>query len=161
MQCLRFKWHCCFVFGTDQPWHMCPASQSVWPGWALDSSLTLLKMRKDEASPQGEDQCPGTPHLQAQWDPSPFRLLVDLPYWCPWHLPLLAPPHLLFGLPSWPSLQPPPCPCGLAPWQSSWLTRILHDCWFLWLGSLNPASSLPGFRSSMGTQISLLETSKW
>lgn len=63
---------------------------------------------------------------------------------------LLAHPHLLFGLPSWPPLQRVAwlLLCVLALWQSCCLIRHLRDCWFRWLSSLFPASSLPGFRPS-------------
>lgn len=125
----------------------CVASWRVQPGCALDSASTPLKMRKDGARYRG-----GTAAQTPSYAQSPIAL--PAPCWPPILVSLaprlLAHPHLLFGLPSWPPLQPVAwlLPCGLALWQDSWLTRHLRDCWFLWLGSLNPASSLPGFRPS-------------
>lgn len=84
-------------------------------------------------------------------------------------LPALSWPPFLVSLVSWHTLTShlasrigplsSPHPAPVAPWQGPWLTRHLCDCGFLWLESLIPASSLPGFRPSAEPRF--LESPKW
>lgn len=130
-----------------------PHLQGV-PGYLLDNTSVLLKMRKDGARPQRNYQCPELVKLIA----------LRAPRWLPWLVSLtpclLASLHPLFGCCVGPHSSPPST--TITAWLLDKASAWPETVWPLapLAGLARPGKPYPGFRLSTGTWALLLETSK-